>query len=400
MAVSFPFRSAKSSLLTGYEDESVLSDNDFREALKRRGPSGKNKDPETVGNCDQNIWAQSLAKKRPELRRKHCRCRQGTCRLEHRALDDFVFIANEAGSEPGEHLGSSFRRRRQNCVSSRAEGENVVALQRKHFAVYVAGRHQNRPLGALDRPTRFVVHKGRLDEKMPYLVGCGMRHCCDDEKAESAFEFSHWSAREGEAMISFLEGVLEEALPTQIIVNVHGVGYHVMIPLSSFERLSEPGSPVKILTHLVVREDSHTLYGFGTLAERDLFRLLLNHVSGVGPKLGLAILSGMAVEVFKAAVVSNDTAAISRIKGVGKKTAERIVLELKDKVGVAAEWEAASAATAPSERDQAMHDAVLALISLGYKQVEAHKAIKQCLAEASGPLGADELVRMALKILA
>ena len=86
-------------------------------------------------------------------------------------------------------------------------------------------------------------------------------------------------------MISFLEGVLEEALPTQIIVNVHGVGYHVMIPLSSFERLSEPGSRVKILTHLVVREDSHTLYGFGTLAERDLFRLLLNHVSGVGPKL-------------------------------------------------------------------------------------------------------------------
>ena len=201
-------------------------------------------------------------------------------------------------------------------------------------------------------------------------------------------------------MIAFLEGVLEEALPTQIIVNVHGVGYHVMIPLSSFERLSDPGSPVKILTHLVVREDSHTLYGFGTLAERDLFRLLLNHVSGVGPKLALAILSGMTVELFKAAVVSSDIAAISRIKGVGKKTAERVVLELKDKVGVAAEWEAASAAKAPSERDQAVHDAVLALISLGYKQIEAHKAIKQCLGEAPESLAADELVRMALKILA
>ena len=201
-------------------------------------------------------------------------------------------------------------------------------------------------------------------------------------------------------MIAFLEGVLEEALPTQIVVNVHGVGYHVMIPLSSFERLPEPGSPVKILTHLVVREDSHVLYGFGTVGERDLFRLLLNNVSGVGPKLALAILSGMSVEMFKAAVVSGDIAAISRIKGVGKKTAERVVLELKDKVGVAAEWEAASAANAPSERDQAVHDAVLALISLGYKQLEAHKAIKQCLAESSDPPASDDLVRMALRILA
>jgi holliday junction DNA helicase RuvA len=201
-------------------------------------------------------------------------------------------------------------------------------------------------------------------------------------------------------MIAFLEGVLEEALPTQIIINVHGVGYHVMIPLSSFERLSEPGSPVKVLTHLVVREDSQVLYGFGTAGERDLFRLLLNHVSGVGPKLALAILSGMAVETFKGAVVSNDIPAISRIRGVGKKTAERVVLELKDKVGVAAEWEAASAANAPSERDQAVHDAVLALISLGYKQIEAHKAVKQCLGQASDAVAADELVRMALKILA
>ena len=114
----------------------------------------------------------------------------------------------------------------------------------------------------------------------------------------------------------------------------------------------------------------------------------------------LALLSGMSVETFKAAVVSSDIPAISRIKGVGKKTAERVVLELKDKVGVAAEWEAASAANAPSERDQAVHDAVLALISLGYKQLEASKAVKQCLAQSSEPLSADELVRMALKLLA
>jgi len=200
-------------------------------------------------------------------------------------------------------------------------------------------------------------------------------------------------------MIAFLEGVLAEALPTQIVVNVHGVGYHALIPLSSFDRLPAPGMPVKILTHLVVRDDAHILYGFSTAGERDLFRLLLHHVTGVGPKLALAILSGMSLEMFKASVVAGDIAAISRISGVGKKTAERVVLELKDKVGIAAEWEAASAGNAPGPRDQAMHDAVLALISLGYKQVEAHKAVKQALTGISGTPPAEELVRLSLKTL-
>jgi holliday junction DNA helicase RuvA len=201
-------------------------------------------------------------------------------------------------------------------------------------------------------------------------------------------------------MIAYLEGVLAEALPTQIVVDVHGVGYHVMIPLSSFERLPQPGARIKILTHLVVREDAHILYGFFSVGERDLFRLLLHQVSGVGPKIALAMLSGMSVEMFKAAVVVGDIAAISRIKGVGKKTAERVVLELKDKVGVAAEWEAASAANAPTDSQLAIHDAVLALISLGYKQVEAHKAVKQALDGAETTLETEEIVRLALKILA
>jgi Holliday junction DNA helicase RuvA len=200
-------------------------------------------------------------------------------------------------------------------------------------------------------------------------------------------------------MIAFLEGVLVESLPTQVVVNVHGVGYHVMIPLSSFERLPQVGSPVKILTHLVIREDAHVLFGFMSTGERDLFRLLLHHVTGVGPKIGLAVLSGMSVEMFKAAVVVGDIAAISKISGVGKKTAERIVLELKDKVGVAAEWEA-SAANKPGPRDQAVHDAVLALISLGYKQVEAHKAVKKILDGSKDDLLAEDLVRLALKLLA
>ena len=200
-------------------------------------------------------------------------------------------------------------------------------------------------------------------------------------------------------MIAFLEGTLSEALPTQIVVNVHGVGYQVQIPVSSFDRLPPPGSPVKILTHLAVREDAHILYGFFTAGERDLFRLLMHHVSGVGPKIALAVLSGLSVEMFKSAVVAGDTGTISKISGVGKKTAERIVLELKDKVGVAAEWEASSAKNAPSEDDVRLHDAVLALISLGYKQVEAHKAIRAVMKSDSETPPSDELVRQALKVL-
>ncbi|MEA3186935.1 MAG: holliday junction helicase RuvA [Chthoniobacter sp.] len=198
-------------------------------------------------------------------------------------------------------------------------------------------------------------------------------------------------------MITFLEGTLVEALPTQIVVAVQGVGYQVLIPLSSFDKLPQPGAPVKILTHLQVREDAHVLFGFMTAGERDLFRLLVNHVSGIGPKLALSVLSGMSVTSFKSAVVSGATDAIAKVKGVGKKTSERIVLELKDKVGVAAAWEAASAAHAPGAEETQVNDAVLALISLGYKQVDAHKAVTQAL--AGGQKAAEDLVRQALKLL-
>lgn len=170
--------------------------------------------------------------------------------------------------------------------------------------------------------------------------------------------------------------------------------------MSSFDRLPPPGQRVRILTQLVVREDAHLLYGFVTKDERDLFSLLTHHVSGVGPKLALAVLSGMSVVAFKAAVVAGDIAAISKIRGVGKKTAERVVLELKDKLGVAAEWEASSAAHAPTPADLLVHDAVLALISLGYKQLDAHKAVKRVIELAPGEdVSAERLVREGLKIL-
>jgi holliday junction DNA helicase RuvA len=200
-------------------------------------------------------------------------------------------------------------------------------------------------------------------------------------------------------MITFLDGVLVETLPTHAVVEVHGVGYHLQIPLSSYEKLPPAGQRIKILTHLVVREDAHLLYGFASAAERDLFRLLVAHVSGIGPKTALDVLSGMTVGAFKAAVVANDAKALARIKGLGKKSAERIIVELKDKVGVAAAWEAASAAHAPSPQEVQINDAVLALISLGYKQVDAHKAIKAVHEEKGAELSSEELVRQALRKL-
>lgn len=201
-------------------------------------------------------------------------------------------------------------------------------------------------------------------------------------------------------MITFLQGILSESLPTQIVVDVGGVGYQVFIPLSSYDRLPAVNASIKVLTHLQVREDAHVLYGFMSVAERDLFRLLVNNVSGIGPKMALAILSGMSVTHFKNAVVTSDVASLSKISGVGKKTAERVVLELRDKLGVAATWEAASSGHAPTAEETAVNDAVLALISLGYKQVDAHKAIKQTYKPGATPPQPEDLVRMALKILA
>ncbi len=188
-----------------------------------------------------------------------------------------------------------------------------------------------------------------------------------------------------------------------IVVNAGGIGYQILIPLSSYNKLPVLGSRLRILTHHHVREDLQLLYGFSSAEERDLFRLLMAHVTGVGPKLALAILSGMLVDEFKSAVVSSDIIAISRISGVGKKTAERIVLELKDKLGVAAEWEAAARENAPTGTERHLHDAVLALISLGYKQIDAHKAVKAILPKLSTSTTADiaveDVVREALKHL-
>ena len=198
-------------------------------------------------------------------------------------------------------------------------------------------------------------------------------------------------------MITFLRGRLVTSLPDRACLDVGGVGYEVWVPLSTYDRLGETGREVTVLTHFHVREDIQALYGFATDEERDLFRLLINRVTGVGPKMGLAILSGMSVRDFKRHVVQSDTAALSKISGVGKKTAERIILELKDKVGVTEAWnDTAPAALTPQQA--LASDVVLGLINLGYRQVEAQKAVKRSLDDGTAAeQGA--LLRAALRLL-
>lgn len=198
-------------------------------------------------------------------------------------------------------------------------------------------------------------------------------------------------------MITFLRGTLVESLPTHVTIEVHGVGYDALIPLSSFDKLPQPGREVMLLTQLVVREDAHVLYGFMTPAERDLFRLLVNNVSGIGPKIALNVLSGISVTAFRGAVANGDVKALSQISGVGKKTAERIVVELKDKIGMAGAWEAASAQHGLAPEEQRINDAVLALLALGFKQMEAHDSVRQAQAMLGAAATVEELVRACLK---
>lgn len=198
-------------------------------------------------------------------------------------------------------------------------------------------------------------------------------------------------------MISFLRGTLIEALPTRVTIDVHGIGYAVLIPLSSFDRLPAVGQEVRILTHLVVREDAHTLYGFVSEAERGLFRLLVETVTGIGPKIALNILSGMNPTAFRGAVSGGDVRALSRISGVGRKTAERIIVELRDKVGPGAGWEAVSAARALPPAEQAIHDAVLALVALGFKQQDALETVRAAQLALGPEASVEELVRTGLR---
>ncbi len=197
-------------------------------------------------------------------------------------------------------------------------------------------------------------------------------------------------------MITFLQGTLEESWPGRLVINAGGVGYEVVIPFLGEDVFGQIGDQTKVLTHHHIREQEQTLYGFANDEARDLFRLLMNRVSGIGPKVAMSILSGMAAEDFKQAVVSGDIATISKIKGLGKKTAERIVLELGDKVGVKEAWQAQSSNVPMEPAQVAKNDALLALISLGYKQTDAQKSIDKLPPEM---VKSDEMLRAALRLL-
>ncbi len=200
-------------------------------------------------------------------------------------------------------------------------------------------------------------------------------------------------------MITHVHGRLVEALPTVAIVDVHGVGYEVLIPLSSFDRLPAAGQDVHLLTHLVVREDAHLLYGFLTPAERELFRLLINTVSGIGPKLALNVLSGMNVSAFRAAVAAADVKALASISGVGRKTAERIVMELKDKLGAfgSADPTAGAGRAVGGTAETRLGDAMAALGALGFKPNEAHDAVRAAVAVLGSTATVEQLVRACLR---
>lgn len=196
-------------------------------------------------------------------------------------------------------------------------------------------------------------------------------------------------------MIAFIEGLLIEKEPTRVIVSTGGIGYELFIPLSSFDRLPEIGRAVRMLTYQHVREDALLLYGFVTDEEKSMFLLLMN-VSGIGPKLALTALSGLSVRELKQSVVQADVKRLSSISGIGKKTAERIVIELRDKLSKGESLEAVAGADELPVGNQRMRDAMLALISLGYKQADAQKMIHAVATVLQPDTPVEELVRKAL----
>lgn len=200
-------------------------------------------------------------------------------------------------------------------------------------------------------------------------------------------------------MIAYLRGILLESSFSQVIIDVNGVGYEVNIPLSTFDKLPLEGGETALFVHTAVREDAITLFGFATKEERELFKILIG-VSGIGGKLANAILSAMAVENFVGAVKSGQASILSKIPGVGKKTAERLIVELKDKldnfdtvaVGVKADGSKLSQGDT-----QAIDDVITALTQLGYKRDQATSVVQKLVSEIDGEFKAEELLRYALQ---
>jgi len=205
-------------------------------------------------------------------------------------------------------------------------------------------------------------------------------------------------------MITSIQGLLTECTPLRAIIEIGGFGYEVNIPVTTAEKLPAPGATVKLHTLVIYREDAQTLYGFATPADRDFFRMMIETVSGVGPKLALTIMSRMSLPVLEAAIRDGDVAGLSKCPGIGKKTAERLVVELRAKVGAtgtgspvagAPETSAGGSSAAPSG-NTIFRDAVLALGALGYKPADADAAVRRAQVALGADATTEKLVKRAL----
>ena len=202
-------------------------------------------------------------------------------------------------------------------------------------------------------------------------------------------------------MITRVSGTLISATPLTAVIETGGLGYEVHIPVTTAERLPSPGQQTKLHTLAVYREDSQTLYGFTTEEERDFFRLLVEKVTGVGPKMALSVLSKLSLSTLKGAIAAGDVALLAKCPGIGRKTAERLVMELRDKLnpadlGPAAPAPAIPGSTGPAPAENKIRDAVLALTALGYKAVDADKAVRQAWVALGSAASTEALIKKAL----
>ncbi len=196
-------------------------------------------------------------------------------------------------------------------------------------------------------------------------------------------------------MYEYISGKIISKEPTSVIIDVHGMGYNVHIPLSTYENLPAPGEKIKLLTHFKVREDDQSLYGFTTQSEREMFELLIN-VSGIGAKMGISILSGASVAEFKQRIVNQDIKALTLIPGIGKKTAQRIIVELSEKLPKLETGTQPTSTPAGSPKREVMDEAIRALVSLGYNKGAAEKSVTKAVANLGDDATLEQYIKTAL----
>jgi len=203
-------------------------------------------------------------------------------------------------------------------------------------------------------------------------------------------------------MIVSITGTLVSCTPLHAVVETGGLGYEVLIPVTTAEKLPGPGAKVMLHTHVVYREDAQTMYGFATVADRDFFRMLIEHVTGVGPKMALSILSKLSLPMLENAIRIGDIALLAKCPGIGKKTAERLVVELKGKLGgtglegaISSAPEDGKAAAVPKS-ESVLRDAIAALTALGYKPAEADQAIRRAALVLGATATTEQLIKKAL----